>query len=300
MIRVEKPNLTDADWIAATTAGTSRADKHIDDFNARREFQIDQALYKRYMRFLLALFRRKCAYCEVQIDNSQPGDVEHFRPKGRVVDENFKPIRVDHPAFGNIDHPGYFWLAYTWTNLFPSCADCNRYRKHGGIDQVSGAGKADRFPVENVHTCVPGDEHLETPLLVNPSEMNPAEHLDFRPDGTIVAKTAAGYKTLEVLGLNLREGLVVSRRRAFSDATNRIRSLWTAIGNSGEELEIEDLREQVNKAWAGEEPHTVMQRMALLAFKQRMEARGFPVPLPVPPHTTNLRAEAAGIERPDR
>ena len=26
-------------------------------------------------------------------------------------------------------HTGYYWLAYTWANLYPSCVFCNQRRK---------------------------------------------------------------------------------------------------------------------------------------------------------------------------
>jgi hypothetical protein len=27
----------------------------------------------------------------------------------------------------SVEHPGYFWLAYHWKNLLPSCAFCNAH-----------------------------------------------------------------------------------------------------------------------------------------------------------------------------
>ena len=57
-------------------------------------------------RALEKLFHFKCAYCESSIAN-QDWDVEHFRPKGRVAERE--------------KHTGYYWLAYEWTNLYPSC-----------------------------------------------------------------------------------------------------------------------------------------------------------------------------------
>src|SRR5262245_40081226 len=131
MIKVIRPPIDDVAWRevnAAATNGRSVIIKAFDDTGAA---DVDERLYKRYMQFLLKLFNGKCAYCETDIESNQPGDVEHFRPKGRVVDEEFEPIRINHPKWGEMDHPGYFWLAYEWDNLFPSCIDCNRYRKHG-------------------------------------------------------------------------------------------------------------------------------------------------------------------------
>ena len=60
------------------------------------------------------LFYQKCAYCESDL-RRVVWEVDHFRPKGRVRER-------DH-------HPGYYWLAYEWTNLYPSCTFCNQHRR---------------------------------------------------------------------------------------------------------------------------------------------------------------------------
>jgi uncharacterized protein (TIGR02646 family) len=83
---------------------------------------------------LFDAFLGKCAYCEVQFVLDQTGDVEHFRPKAGVVDEHDQ----------RVDHPGYYWLAYEWSNLLPSCSKCNRLTKTKDGRRV---GKGERFPV---------------------------------------------------------------------------------------------------------------------------------------------------------
>lgn len=55
----------------------------------------------------------KCAYCEMQaLEAGLP--VEHFRPKNGAVREG-----------GSVDEDRYFWLAWTWENLWFSCGSCN-------------------------------------------------------------------------------------------------------------------------------------------------------------------------------
>ena len=91
------------------------------------------------------VFDGKCAYCETHIKQArQPGHAEHFRPKGgirnRAADgesRRFVAVRTTDPDGNEIDHPGYFWLAYNWENLVPSCNDCN-----------SGRGKNNQFPLD--------------------------------------------------------------------------------------------------------------------------------------------------------
>ena len=84
--------------------------------NGKKE-SFEFAAYKadEVKRRLEELFHGKCAYCETYYSASAPVDVEHYRPKGAVSEDD--------------KHPGYWWLAMAWDNLLPSCIDCNRKRK---------------------------------------------------------------------------------------------------------------------------------------------------------------------------
>jgi hypothetical protein len=78
----------------------------------------------------------KCAYCE----RFYKMDVEHYRPKGEVRDENNNIVEIQ--IAGRLaPHPGYYWLGYEWSNLIPSCISCNRE-----------GGKGSKFPVLGQHT----------------------------------------------------------------------------------------------------------------------------------------------------
>ena len=55
---------------------------------------------------------KKCCYCERKRDLKREPDIEHFRPKAKVTED--------------AEHPGYWWLAYDWKNLFFSCRTCNQ------------------------------------------------------------------------------------------------------------------------------------------------------------------------------
>jgi hypothetical protein len=107
-------------------------------------YSIEKEYYKPAGPFLKKLFSGKCAYCETFIEQNHPGAVEHFRPKGAVSDEDFNVVRIGSGA-NQINHPGYYWLAYEWLNLLPACYDCNTFRYHG--DLKIGAGKNERFPI---------------------------------------------------------------------------------------------------------------------------------------------------------
>ena len=114
-----------------------------------KPFQLNfqSPIWKELKDWLLEnVFPDKCAYCERTISGYY-GDAEHFRPKGAVKNGQAIPeCQIDHPIDGHIlamQHPGYFWLAYDWRNLLPSCVYCN-----------SGNGKNEQFPTANPHVFV--------------------------------------------------------------------------------------------------------------------------------------------------
>lgn len=124
-------------------------------------------------RRLEELFHGKCAYCESFYASQAPVDVEHYRPKGAVD--------------GDPSHPGYWWLGMEWTNLLPSCIDCNRRRKQRAPEGTSNlsllykatqSGKKDSFPIKGKRAKEEG-HHLdaEEALLLDPTRDDPSKHL---------------------------------------------------------------------------------------------------------------------------
>ncbi|MCP4662318.1 MAG: hypothetical protein GY856_43525, partial [bacterium] len=132
-----------------------------------------------------APFHGKCAYCETNITAYQRGDVEHFRPKGAVTDEDDNQVvlrgqegKVVRAENGQPEsHPGYHWLAYDWRNLLPACTLCNQSSTIDG----QKIGKHDRFPVDGQHAQTPEEQKTEKPLLIHPGsgdeEDDPDVHL---------------------------------------------------------------------------------------------------------------------------
>ncbi len=108
----------------------------------------------------------KCCYCE-QKQVSKNRDVEHFRPK-TLAD------RGPHPSGKGT---GYWWLAWSWSNLLFSCDTCNRYYKK------------DQFPLDHSSDVLNAEEDpattefskKETPLLIDPATENGVKHIQFRP-----------------------------------------------------------------------------------------------------------------------
>jgi len=137
--------------------------------NLYKDTQVKMALEK--------LFHDKCAYCETKLVAGD-WDVEHYRPKGRVAE---RP-----------DHPGYYWLAYTWENLYPSCTFCNQRRKdqprYDDPRTLPAEGKLDQFSIEDeAHRAMkPGDDlSKERPLLLDPCGDEPENHLTYDIHGQV-------------------------------------------------------------------------------------------------------------------
>jgi 5-methylcytosine-specific restriction endonuclease McrA len=148
---------------------------------------------------------QNCAYCGTTYGASYDGDVEHFRPKGRVHEKNPQT-------------PGYYWLANDWENLFLACQHCNQRRKHilVGTDKLTGYGKLDQFPLdpESQRMKKPGKLTKEETarLLINPCIDDPAEHLSYEEkECVIVPLTKKGKKSVEVYVLQ-RPKLVKRRK----------------------------------------------------------------------------------------
>ena len=208
-----------AAWKKWCADGTAAANEHLSEHQEGKSIVIKEALYKRRKQDIFAMFHGKCAYCEALFILDQTGDVEHFRPKAKVTDIN----NLEVPG-----HPGYFWLAYDWHNLLPSCNKCNRPSKDrdGKI-----LGKWNRFPVRDTYATTPEAIAGEAPLLLNPASDDPSAHIKFDPDtGVVFSDTPEGKTCIEVLGLN-REGLPEARRDVYENVIARAGEQNSALRN---------------------------------------------------------------------
>jgi uncharacterized protein (TIGR02646 family) len=142
------------------------------------------------------LFNGKCAYCESEILSITVGDIEHYRPKGEIVDPETKKKIT----------PGYYWLACDWDNLLLSCNNCNRKTTQEITDKEGEEevmGKGNQFPLaEGGIRCLNDDEDVqvvekESRLLLNPCIDDPEEHLQYLENGAVQAKQVNGKASLK-------------------------------------------------------------------------------------------------------
>ena len=99
-------------------------------------------------------------------------------------------------------------MAHEWTNLLYSCERCNRSYKNAQFPLAAGSVLA---------TSPTDDLDLEHPLIINPTNEDPARHIKF---GRYVAKgiTPKGQTTIEVFHLNDQNKcpeLIDNRKRLY-------------------------------------------------------------------------------------
>ena len=221
MIRIKFLEPTNSDWVDWRNKCKTETTKLVAAVKNNKEKQIKDVLYKKQKAVYFnenGPFRGKCAYCEQKIVGDQHGDIEHYRPKGKVTDEDDKEIIISEKGKKK-PHPGYYWLAYDWRNLLPSCGLCNK----PATEQKTGEaiGKRNRFPINGSRAVKPGKESLEKPLLLHPCSDYPSKHLKIDETGIFSALSKRGEMCIKVLGLNLR-GLPGDRKKVYDDVKNRI------------------------------------------------------------------------------
>jgi uncharacterized protein (TIGR02646 family) len=203
MIRIQRPAFAPAILLsrgaAERTANCAAFDANPAGFVAGTEkFDIKASIYGHadIKASLKSAQHDKCAFCEAKVSHVAYGDIEHFRPKAgwqQTPDQE-------------LQRPGYYWLAYEWTNLLFACQLCNQQ------------GKKNFFPLSRPASRARShhDDHLrERPLLVDPASENPGEFIGFREEVAFHRpRSRKGKATIELLGLN-RPALLERRRDYF-------------------------------------------------------------------------------------
>lgn len=143
---------------------------------------------------LVHMQHEKCAFCEAKPLHVSNGDVEHFRPKAAVRQADAEPLV----------RPGYYWLAYEWTNLLFACERCNRRHKKN-LFPLQDAARRARTPRAELTE--------EAPLFIDPSAEDPALYIGFRDHVPYaIGGNPRGESTIEALGLR-RPELMADRER---------------------------------------------------------------------------------------
>ena len=209
-----------------------------EDYNqGKKTFTFDSRIYGHpsVKETLIETHHGKCCYCEMKL---RDGDIEHFRPKGQVAEDNA--------------HPGYYWLAYEWSNLLFACKTCNQRFKRTFFP-LRDPSKRARSHRDNLMK--------EEPLLIHPAEEDPERFIGFQKHEAVVLHPR-GKVTIEVLGLNQRE-LLEARLDQYEDLKwlNTIIQLKKLLPPDV----VKDAQADLDKAVSNQAQYSAMARAALKA-----------------------------------
>lgn len=170
---------------------------------------------------ILRMQRRKCCYCEIDLDRSGSlmKEVDHYIPR---TAEEFQD-QAGNPQWH---------LANSWTNLLFSCRNCN-------------SKKSNKHPFGNT-----GGQRL----LIDPTEAtcDPEDNIDFILDDGLLAhnikgKTSLGGTTTEMLRFNVRTELIGGFFRISLELQNKINDLLLALLDKND-TRIEALKAELSRS----------------------------------------------------
>jgi hypothetical protein len=189
LIRITKPEAGPDGLDTGVVLVEAMCQARLDDPEAggsrKRAFEFDNKVYgsAAVKAALRAAQHDKCCYCEGYFAAHSPGDIDHFRPKACVQQGRGDPL----------SYPGYYWLAYTWANLYYGCDICNR------------SGKKNLFPLlDKTQRLTSPDDPIarEQPLILDPSGPDsPRDHIRFNGP-TPYGLTDVGRATIDIVKLD--------------------------------------------------------------------------------------------------
>ena len=206
-----------------------------------------------------AMTGERCWYCDLhQVRSDMP--VDHFRPKGRVAEDKA--------------HPGYWWLAFTWSNFRYACTFCNSRR----VDVESGSegGKQDHFPLlgESPRACCEDDDlSLEVPALLDPAAPQDPPLLTFWQDGKCVSRYDEATDSVAAERVRLSVHLYHLDHPSLVSARRRIWRKIDQLVDRGEKhrLEGRSLDEVKSDLHELMRPTSPLHRVARLAIRGRRD-----------------------------
>lgn len=182
----------------------------------------------------------KCCYCEARVLHVAFGDGEHYRPKAGWKQQRGVPD----------EKPGYYWLAYSWDNLFFACPRCN-------------LSKGCLFPLRDETQRARdhrGQIEREEPLLLRPDE-DPTPHLVWSYND-VVGRTDRGRASVDGYGLN-RDALREARKTHLDGLLLLARAVPGLEPAAANDELIAEIRSNLNATVREDAEYTAMVRAGL-------------------------------------
>lgn len=191
---------------------------------AQRQSLIKQNIYasRSVVTKLTQVYKKKCAYCE---SPEEKPEIDHYRPKGSHLGQ----------------HTGYYWLCYEWSNLLPSCHDCNSTHKTVRFPIIGGRTTAPLLigalpcPLTSHVTSV-ALLRTENPSLLHPEipGFDPFNYFSFSKWGKMIPKRGLrrnshsfikARQTIDVTSLNRYKMFNQYRQRELRKLQKELRFL---------------------------------------------------------------------------
>lgn len=200
--------------------------------NALRAYSINKDVYDENID------EAKCYYCESYSDVVATLQVEHYRPKAKICDENNQIIPESN---------GYYWLGCEWSNLLLACPKCNGSGAKGNKFPINGARTLDCNPIRGTRQapifdrteCFSNRSPLvdEDPLLLNPEVDEIVNRFRFSKNGKIEGIDKKGKMSIRICNLD-RQQLNIARFKIKQGLLSNINLILEGI-NEGI-LDLED------------------------------------------------------------
>jgi uncharacterized protein (TIGR02646 family) len=187
-----------ADAVAAYNAHGAPSEQLSNELNGYDAMEVKKTLHESQ--------HKKCAWCEIRSHFSS-SPIEHYRPKNGAW-RNLRGVKKQVSA----GH--YWWLTWSWHNLFFSCPRCNDHGHKGSYFPLrSGASEvsAPARPIIGELPAAAFDMSAEQPMLLDPAVDTFLDHIEWVPSNTSLARrlwtwtprahTERGQATIDLLKL---------------------------------------------------------------------------------------------------
>jgi hypothetical protein len=187
--------------------------------NALRAYSIDKDTFNE------EIDEAKCYYCESFSEVVATLQVEHYRPKAKICDEN--NLEIEGTC-------GYYWLGCEWSNLLLACPKCNGSGAKGNKFPIKGTRRieenpinyAEDTPIYDRSNCYADISPLkdEDPLLLNPEVDEIVSRFRFSKDGEIEGVDDKGKMSVRIYTLD-RHQLNIARFKVKQNFMNNINTI---------------------------------------------------------------------------
>ncbi|NEW60681.1 hypothetical protein GSY74_05235 [Sulfurovum sp. bin170] len=177
---------------------------------------------------LKKIYHYKCAFCEASLRNSY-AEIEHFRPKN-----SSNLSRCD-------SFKSYYWLAFAWDNLLPSCKICNISKSNCfDIDGIRVDYDKNMDSLQSLHRSLEQYNSKEKPKLLHPEMDKFVRDIHFDKKGNIVTDNERVKYSIKVCNLN-RQQLSELREEIITDHSNRVKEKFETIIQMKPKLSVENM-----------------------------------------------------------